>query len=336
MSAPPLLPLFVVPLRNLPTLCCVEAGRLVAVGPTPIPPGAEYALSAGGWMAWFLEGSGTIQRAHGDAEPHEQQRFAPLVLPQGWEAARLAFHGDVLYVGAFAERGGRALGAVDWTEPFPVFRLVETPKEMQADVSGFFLDGNRLIVLPGNDVSFLVHAVTDPLRPHFQERRVLPVRSNSEDAEEGAAGRSWLGILAFGWGFGEELQFISLIDRAGLEEQGRALQVRHHSMFIHGAVDPPDPPTWHRLAWADDTLLIAAGKHGVGVLDLGAAPPLGPPQRRDGRVVADPLGRWCDDHLVYLPAQGEVIRVLPVPSVRQALAVCRSGQECDTVLLRLP
>jgi hypothetical protein len=80
-------PLFVVPRRGVSTLCAVESGRLVGVNPLPVPVLAESDISAEGWVAWVGDQGRAIGRAHGDAEPHEQ-RFPPIILPQGCRAQR--------------------------------------------------------------------------------------------------------------------------------------------------------------------------------------------------------------------------------------------------------
>src|SRR3954452_16809492 len=83
--------LFVVPRRNVQTLCTIDSGRLLDLHPVPVPLEAECAMSRDGWIAWAdPEELNPIYLWHCDAEPGRDE-FPPLRVPGKQAVERLAF-----------------------------------------------------------------------------------------------------------------------------------------------------------------------------------------------------------------------------------------------------
>jgi hypothetical protein len=330
------IPLFVVPRRHQAMLCTVEDRRLVEINPVPVPITDEtnvqtYEMSATGWIVWIHpEVLDAIGCFHSDAEP--TRRFPSIPLPARHTARALAFNGDVLYVASSPAPGFIDFGALD-----PEWRPLPGAQPVDDSEGSLACDGRQLIAgeTEGHDLALHALDVTDPRSPVTRERRVVLRRWNSESLFRVALGKTWLAALVIGWGFGGESAQIRFHDPQSLEEYGDVAVELAHPVFFSG--EPiVNPPQWSDVAFLDDTLFIAAGTHGVGVLDLrGLAKPAQP--RRSRREYNSDFCRDCAGRLFYIPlpegVSGAVLRIFPVPTTGQVLAVFHDNWKFDSVLL---
>jgi hypothetical protein len=316
--------LFLVPRRGVLTLCRVEENELVWLVPTSVPPAARYDVSDSGWIAWGYEEGGAVHLTHADAGLDDRP-LPPLSLPPYWEVSRLRFVGDRLLVLVLAEKGNDRLAAFDLAGGEPVWDPQAWPALPDGYETGndLCLYEGRLVAFPRDSFpGFALLTLSGDLR--MECRFDFSRRSNSEGGEL-AAGDHWLAVQTVGWGFGEEVRHIRLFDREHLQCRGALRLAQQESFLVYGGSSRTDPvPT--QLAWLGDRLLLACGRHGVGVLDLRSRPdPL--PSEQD-------FGAWCQANLTYRPADGEVLRVLPARDGR-ALIVLRTSDGQDTWLIDL-
>jgi hypothetical protein len=309
---------FCLPLNNENTLCRVEDSRIVPIRPLPAPllnPAADewrtpqrppYAVSSSGYVAWFHDGSSHVEFTHADAGPEDS--FPPLEFPDGQEVMSLSFAGDVLQVATDAGRSQRCWifdPASSRTGPVPVVL-----PEDNTDFADLLLSAGRLFVLRTgeNGVWVDVYTINEKAEPTFQKTATCERRSNCEAGELLAVNDRTLAVLSRGWGFAENVNYLTLFDLESLQPCGAWANTVQASMLVYGWQPPSPAPIWHSLTWAGDRVILAAGEAGVGVI------------RSDGPT--------------YLPLSGAVVHVEPVPGSQDILAVVAMGKGLDTVLVR--
>src|SRR5262249_23620777 len=213
---------------------------------------------------------GTVGRGHCDAEPHEQ-RFAPAQMPEGYKVSALAFRGSVLYAGGSC--GREVLGLFDFSEPAPAWAALPGPEQFQQhgkSIDDLLVDGDRLIAVDNIVVPkwLLLYDVSDPSRPALGGVRGLPWHTTYEHIHTGALGADWMALLSSGVNHGTQSRHIEFYDRRGLEPFGGVTV----SSSAWGRPDEQEDESgfreWQDLAWVGNVLLVASGRHGVGVLDL--------------------------------------------------------------------
>jgi hypothetical protein len=343
------LPFVIVPRRDVNTLCTVADGRLVEINPVPVPLLAEYAISDGGWIAWPEDG-GTVGRGHCDAEPHEQ-RFAPARMPAGYTAAALAFRGPVLYAGG---SGGReVLGRFDFNEPAPAWTPLPVPEQFRQEgksIDDLLVDGDRLIAVDNVVVPkwLLLYDVTNPSRPALADVRELPWHTSWEQIHTGSLGADWMALLSSGANHGTRSRHIEFYGRGSLEPFGGMTEAYGGAnLEVFGGVTVSlDFRGWQDLAWVGNVLLIATGRHGLGVLDLDRIEKPPGPRSYDAEYPRYRLeqphrqfSQACAENLTYHPlpgVPGEVTRLVAVPGTDHVVAVVRAGEAHDSVLLDVP
>jgi hypothetical protein len=346
---PSLPPLFVVPIRNVSTLCTVEQGRLVEVSPIPMPVMAEHALTETGWIAWIDEGGRVIGRTHSDAEPHEQW-FPPLSMPKDYQAETLLFRGQVLYAGGSC--GREVLGLFDFDEVEPAWVALPVPAQFRRDgkrIDDLLVDGNHLIAVDNIVVPkwLLVYDIGNPRNPALSRVSELPWHTTYEQFHSGRVGAHWLALLSSGVNHGHVSLHVTLLDRTSLQPFG-SVSVEAMGSMRHSREDTTgaNARTWHDIEWVGDLLLIAAGRHGIGWLDLNLVPRPTQPLRKgehgwfEGDEDNARFSRECANKLVYHPLSqrpgAAVVRLSAVPGTKQVLVVVKEEQSHDTLLLDLP
>jgi hypothetical protein len=333
MSSPGL-SLFVVPCRNVHTLCTVENGRLIEIGPVPVPIGAKYAMNEHGWIVWVPEDyGGVIYRAHADAEPHEQN-FEPIRMPGNDEVKAMAFRDQQLVVLGY-DRGRIGFFCLDEATPPWV------PLEWDGNPAYLAIRENTVLLAPSGNRNLRLsrYEIVPP-----RSLRLLATGEMRERPQEGiealAAGRTWAVVLASGFQMVWEWLTLRFHDLSTLTEHACLAVDTVYGLTHTGAGGSiPQAPVWSDLVWVEDVLCIASGPRGVGILDLTGVPVPSPPPEGQPRTETD-LARLCERRLFYIPlpsgVKGEVIRVIPAPASNQVLAVVKSDAGQDTVLLDLP
>jgi hypothetical protein len=195
-------------------------------------------------------------------------------------------------------------------------------------IDGFALHDRTLIavddiVLPRY---YLLYDVTDARSPRFIEARKLPAHSSYERITSVASNERALAVLSTTANHGHFGVHVSLVDLATLEERA-VLHASKRSSLRRASSPVVD---FSAVALTDRTLLIAAGKAGIGALDID------PWLAAAGEPRVVPF-----EALRFVPAgEGRVVDVVPV-SEEAAFAVFanRGGvlrrARLDSTLVRL-
>jgi hypothetical protein len=341
----------VVPLAGVNTHCAVEGGKLVSLNPLPAVGHGERAVDdEAGWVVWVADQGSSIGLTHLDAGPGEAA-FAPLPMPPGYKAACLAFCRQTLFVGG--DCGKEVIGSFDLAVAEPGWTPLEVPDRFRRQgkrIDDLLIDGDRLVAV--DDVVYpkflLVYDITEPRRPRLVETRDIRPHDVYEHIRCGAVGATWVALLSISDGMWGGQSFVSLFDRAKLAEYGWLTAPRTE---LRARMISPDnkqaPRTWHGVALLGDVLLLAAGRDGVGVLDLSKVPrPSGPiPFDESASSMHEPSDehagfmRRCEGSLQYVRPPGvvgPVLRVEPVAGTRHCLAVYDGGAGLDSAVVTLP
>jgi hypothetical protein len=223
-----------------------------------------------------------------------------LPLPSEHVPHSIAFAGQILYVGGRAAETLPFLGLYDLGEPSPQWKSIPMPEQdwYGKGLDALLIDGVRLIAIDNVLVPswLLVYDISDPLEPKLSTVDQLNPHGTWEEVTGATAGHQWIAVLtttASGWSGPK--QHIALLDKGSLKEQAVVSAQR--------ASYSQDPYDWSDVLFWEDLLLVAAGKDGLGLLDLA---------RLEGsRVDAE----VCSEELRFasLPSfpNEKVIRVLP-------------------------
>jgi hypothetical protein len=339
---------FIVPLKGVNTFCTFRDGEIVPANPLPMVGYEGHAIDEEfGWVAWVTDDRKQIGRTHLDAVEGEGG-FAPLRMPEGYTAGCLLFHRQVLFVGG--ECGKDMIGSFDLRSPEPKWTPLEVPEQFRQygkRMDDLLLDGDRLIVVDNciEPKYLLRYDVSDPRSPRLLDTRDLPVHSTYETVYSAALGSRWMALLSRSCNHAWLGVHIAVYDRETLEERGAMTGTGKGS--YRG--DEGEPRyDWRQLALHENTLLVAAGIEGIGVLDLDTV------GRSLSRRVRDAVRRmWgrtptprefgarCFASLRYqpLPARyvgSAVARIVPMRGSRHYLAVVDTEPGYDTVVMELP
>ncbi len=327
---------FVVPRRGVSTVCLLDRGKIEEVGPVPMPLLARHAVDhASGWLAYLADEGRQIGLIHLDAEPHEQN-FPPLAMPgENVVAHSLAFHRGVLYVGGVGSK--EMLGRFDLHDAAPAWKPLAIPPELQRankSIDELLIDGERLIAVDDcvEPKWLLVYDLAEPGRPLI-ERAGIYGHGVNETVCQGALGASWVALLSTSCDMGGSHRMISLLDRPQLYSCGGLIVEDGLSSWHPHSREGAMIRSWHQVAFLGDILLLAAGRDGLGVLDLSSI----------ARYEVGTGGHQgldleeCVDRLAYQPVPGcppgELIHITPLPEVGEVMGVVRSDSGHDLVLL---
>lgn len=339
---------FVVPIGNVNTFCTFVDGQLRPENPLPAVGHGPQALDDEfGWVAWAADGGKAIGRAHLDATEGEGG-FAPLPMPSGYTAACLRFHRQVLFVGGNC--GQEVLGTFDFAAPEPRWAPLAVPPQFRQHgkrIDDLLLDGDRLIAV--DDIVFpkylLRYDVSDPRNPWLIDVADLPYHSSYERIHSAALGLDWVALFSTTANHGWRGIHIALLGRTELQERA-VLSATTNPPF--GGTDDVERRDWRGVAFHGNTLLVAAGRDGVGVLNLdqmgtGFGSRVRDAMRRflGGAPEHGDFGQRCLRAIKYRPLPGahagrDVTRVVPVAGTRHCLAVTEAEPGFDTAVLELP
>jgi len=317
-----------VPLAPLPA---VDGTALVAAGPDgpvvvgrlPFPGGARPHLA--GDLAVGLGLDGAALQA---VELRQGLGLAPgwpLPLPGRLRGHCAATRGGVVYVGGSGERLLTAdLGrpGEGWVEA----RLPEEAGRAGKAIDALLFDGARLLAV--DDILLpkwvFVLDLTDPRRPACVDRRSLLAHYTYERVRCAALGPRHLVTLSHGGGRAGPRAFLTAYAREDLAETGVAA-LRSGDGLLGG----PGPaaglaPQWHDVAFAGETLVVAAGTRGAVALDPEELPAEAGAALPPVRTVGPVLG----------PGE-EAVRVVPAPGRDAAVLVAIAGWS-EAALARAP
>jgi hypothetical protein len=308
---------FVVPRRNVQTLCTIDNGRLLDLHPVPIPIDAQCEISADGWIAWAEpEELNPVYLWHCDAEPGRDE-FAQLRLPANQAVDYLAFHGNDLWL-----TGWRAgyIARCPLDSPPPV--LIEIPTPLTEHITHPAFGSSRMYAATdnGKQKRLLCFSVEPDGHLSLLASKDLP-RRNQDDFLDISVGGSWVAVLEWTFSFCEESCHLRIFhpETLAVLEGSERISVTTSSMFTypHGGGTIEGAADWKSLAWARDVLLLASGPCGVGVLDLRELSAQMPLERE----------------IRYLPTPGNVQRIVPCPDFGMVLAVMTTPEGLDTIVL---
>ena len=330
---------FVVPVRGVTTFCTFRDGELVPENPLPAVAFQHHALdSEFGWVAWADDSGKRIGRVHLDAGEGEGG-FALLAMPEGYAAGCLLFHRQVLFVGGNC--GKEILGSFDFAAPEPKWTPLDVPEQFQRygkRIDDLLLDGDWLIAVDDivSPKYLLRYDVADPRAPVLRNVREIPYHSSYETIHSAALGTDWIALFSSTMNHGWHGIHIAFLDRKLLQEYGAI------TATVSGSYRGDEPKrAWRHVAFHGNTLLVAAGADGVGILDLNSLRrPRQPVAQRDhGWHRTEETRRFsevCRDNLLYRPFGATVVRTVPVPGTRFFLVVTERDGVLDTVVGELP
>jgi hypothetical protein len=351
--------LLVLPSGGTASLCTVEGDRIIEVALLGCPPPAAWAVSDAGWVACLHRGARAVSRIRVDGAdnvaPHPD-----LSLPAGHEAACLAFHGDVLYVGGSLARdpaeardreallgaarepretGPETVGLFDLALEQPAWQPLELPEQLRKAgkaIDALVVDRSRLVAVDNLifPVWLLSYDAADPRSPRLVESLQLPSHGTYEHVASATLGTGWLAVFSTTIGMFGQGRHVCLLDRGSLRPYG-GVSWLSRSWTPQGTVQNAEPP-WEGIAFQGDVLYVACGEGGLGVLDLtGIEKPETPPAMNDrGRLEGGGFSARCGERLRRVPTgeAGEVAQIVPVPGGDRPVLVLREGTECRCVL----
>lgn len=240
----------------------------------PVPLQAPYALDAEQPTAVFGEfgALGILRRLDLPAPTATLLR-----LPAGVRVRALATVGGVVFAGGDA--GPDMLGSVHLDGEPQWHRLDVAPdvRWQVKSVAALVAHGNRLLVVDAaaNPRVVPVYDVADPHAPRFVQTLTLPSHGGPEDVRAVAHGSGVLVVLSTTRQHGFITNHVSIMDLGSLAEVA-LLSVADRKGFGRAG---QSQVSFHGVAVAHNTVVIAAGAEGLGVLRLDALRPA-----QDGRV----------------------------------------------------
>lgn len=191
-----------------------------------------------------------------------------LPLPSKYFPVAVTFVGQVLYVGGRTEEKNHLfLGLYDLGAQLPQWSPVQVPIEVAGgwgkSIDALLIDGLRLIVIDNlvTPCWLLVYDISEPLQPKLSTVESLKDHGTYEQVSGASVGREWIAILTntlSGWSGAH--QHITLLDKSSLQE--RAVISTQRCPWEQGPYD------WYEVVFWDSLLFVAAGKDGIGILDL--------------------------------------------------------------------
>jgi len=311
---------FVVPRRNVQTLCTIKNGQLIDLHPVPVPANAACVMSRHGWIAWAdPDDLNPIYLWHCDAEPGREE-FPSLHVPGDQAVESLAFRGNDLWIAGW-RAGFLAMCPLD----SPTRRLVEITTLLTDAITHLEFSGSRLYVTNDDGKQKrLWRLATEPNGRVAVEASIDLPRRNQDGFLGIAAGASWVAVLEWTFSFCEESCHLRLFHPETLAslEGSERISVMTNSLFVYPDAGCPieGAADWKSLAWMGDVLLLASGPRGVGFLDL--------------RRHASPMP--LDREIRYVTTPGKVERVVPCMEFGMMLAVLTTAEGMDTVAIDLP
>jgi len=271
-------------------------GELRNVCQLPLSPLDKVSTGTGGWVAG-IRGSESSAVTCWNAETRAE---LALPLPSLHVPHAIAFAGQILYVGGQADEKRPFLGLYDLGRASPQWKAIPMPEQdwFGKGLDALLIDSVRLIAIDNVLLPswLLVYDISDSLEPELSTIDELNPHGTWEKVIAATAGHNWIAVLtttASGWSGPK--QHIALLDKGSLREQ-----VVVSTRLVDYGRGPYD---WSDILFWDDLLLVAAGKDGLGLVDLA---------RLEGSMVDAEV--WCQElRFVSLPGfhDDKVIRVLP-------------------------
>jgi hypothetical protein len=225
----------------------------------------------------------------------------------------------------------RRLDGDEWFQP-------EIPKHILRPgklIDALLVDGDRLIAVDDKIQPkwFLEYNVKSPERPHLMRAPELP-QEPGELIHGAVLGNRFVALRSTAHADGRLSRYVRLYDRETLVEC--AYTSADHPLAAKSYREVSDPLgrrtlasnfEWQDFAFVGDTLLIAGGRDGLGVLDTRAVKtlkPVGPQLRRPA-----PAFLSQDEQLIFgAPGAGrETVAIVPVPAHQGAYVVEAGGTE---------
>ena len=339
---------WIVPRANVSMLCRLVDGsyregvRLVDVKTLPMPPGAPHALAAD-----------TETLAYGDGRTvyilRDLQGVAPVAtrvkLPFAQKLQALVLHDDMVYTGGIG--GDKILGCIDLRGAARWIPLELPPKFWLGGkgIDGLAIAGQRLVAV--DDIVmpryFLVYDLAASRVPRPIEARPFPWSLSAERVAGVASDFPWMVVLSqyanHGY-FGAQIALVSL-----------------ESLRVHAALWTERPGSFRKsgrrpvdigaVALAGRTLLLAAGKSGLGYLDIGEWVARGPRTvpvtvyegRRSRTEEEEAPVEIPLDAVRFLPVAAGAVRAVTAIDGSRALVTVAHGKlrrRLDTQLVTLP
>lgn len=247
-----------------------------------------------------------------------------LPLPDNCIPAAVSFVGQVLYVGGRIKENLPFLALSDLGAQSPQWKSIELPSEVLSwgkAVDVLLMDGARLIVI--DDIVtpcwLLTFDVSEPLQPELSTIEQLEPHGTYESVSGASVQNQWIAVLTktmSGWS--GLAQHIALIDKRSLKERA--------AISVPNRAAQAELFDWSDVDFWGDLLLVAAGKEGIGILDLSKIDH----QRLDPEE--------CRKHFYYTSLPGfrdeQVLRIFPATFADCLAVVLKRDRSIRSILLR--
>jgi len=245
-----------------------------------------------------------------------------LPLPSQCFPDAIACFGQVLYVGGRVKEDSPILGLYDLTQS-PQWTYIQLPSEVDRwgkSIDALLIDGLRLIAIDDlvTPCWVLVFDISEPLQPKISTVERFEEHGTYEHVSGASAGHQWIAVLTktmSGWS--GLAQHISIMDKSSLKEQA--------IISAHKWYSKEDPYNWSDLVFWDDLLLVAAGKDGIGILDL---------SKKDNSTVNSETCKK-DFYCISLPSfhDGKIVRIIPAAVADYLGVVLQQENNLQSLLL---
>ncbi len=295
-----------------------EHGDRWVTGPVvPMPLRAEHVLDLGADLLVYADAGAlvTVVGLGGDGRAPRPTVTSRIPLPASLEVRSLALRAGVVLVGGRGKRD--VLGTVDLHAGarFRPLGLELVPDERYHGVERLVLSGDRLLVI--GDVPLHVLDVADPRAPRLAEAHLTRLL-DPLPFSVAATSRFVVTATPVASDTGAMLKILDL--------------ARQTTVVWHSGLDPRIGAIGE-VALAGDTLLLAAGKWGLGAVPVSRVQPA--PAGRVSRAGGVVMGRpepWSAGVRFFPVQRGGVVGVVPVDATR-AFAVTESTRGLDSVLV---
>jgi len=309
---------------------------LVEVGPIPMPVRAVHRLDTeADTLVHAHRGALTVIRGlSGGGET------STVKIPGKPVVHALFILDDVVFTGGDAGKG--MFGWVDLRAPLK-WKSIAVPGDVSTfgkGIDGFAVHGSRLvavddIVLPRY---LLLSDVTNPRAPGPVESRILRAHSSAERVVSVASSGDTLVLLSHSANHGGASSHLSFLDLPTLEEWA-VMHVQRPESLRRWANRSYD---FHAVALHGDHVLVAAGKDGIGVLELPRRPDDLASRKSPNTYSLSQAQSFPVETMRFVPVpEGPVIDVVPVEEARAfAVVEVRAGgilarNRLDSVLVSL-
>lgn len=294
--------------------------ELKLICPLPFSSFAEFSIGSEGWLAAIVDNS-SVRCWNAKTKT---ELMPPI--PEKFFVRVIAFFGQILYIGGDTADRFPFLALCDLGAQSPQWKSIEVPYEALSrhkSVDGLLVDESRLIILDNVVVPnwLLVYDISNPLQPSISSIERLVTHGTWERIEGACVGSKWIAVNSITGSRGGPGQYIAILDKHTFQEQ--AVMSTQPIPTKSSQQRWPGPCDWFEMAFLNDTLYVAAGEDGLGVLDLSTM------ETVDTET--------CESMFHFIPPSslfgGKILRVIPGVSGTSLGIVLQTNDNLESVTI---